>query len=241
MSNPYQVLGVPNNATLDEVKAAYRRLARKYHPDVSKEPNAEEKFKEVQSAYDQIKNPQPQPQPGFSFDFESFTDFINKTRFAQNVIHLSITLEECYNGVTKTVQNKSLKIEPGARSGTKYLLDQQTVVTVVQLHVLPHNKFQRSNDDLLLHINLTVAEAMVGTEVVVQHINGKKYNAKVPGGVQHQQALKLSGLGLTNPSMPNVKGDLFLQFSIVIPDISSLTSEQKQAIMNTGFRNKITV
>lgn len=238
MSNPYQVLGVPNNATLDEVKAAYRRLARKYHPDVSKEPNAEERFKEIQSAYDQIKNPQPAPETGFSFDFESFNDFINKTRFAQNIIHVSITLEECYTGVTKIVQNKSLKIEPGTRSGTKYLLDQQTVV---QLHVLPHNKFQRSNDDLLLHINITVAEAMVGTEVVVQHINGKKYNTKVPSGVQHQQALKLSGLGLTNPSMPNVKGDLFLQFSIVIPDISSLTFEQKQAIINTGFRNKITV
>src|SRR5579885_3410779 len=46
----YQALGVPRNATAEEVKKAYRRLARKYHPDVSKEPKAEERFKEVQEA-----------------------------------------------------------------------------------------------------------------------------------------------------------------------------------------------
>ncbi len=53
----YQALGVPRNATAEEVKKAYRRLARKYHPDVSKEPNAEEKFKEVQEAYEVLKDP----------------------------------------------------------------------------------------------------------------------------------------------------------------------------------------
>ncbi len=54
----YQALGVPRNATAEEVKKAYRRLARKYHPDVSKEPNAEEKFKEVQEAYEVLKDPE---------------------------------------------------------------------------------------------------------------------------------------------------------------------------------------
>jgi curved DNA-binding protein len=54
----YQALGVARNATADEVKKAYRKLARKYHPDVSKEPNAEEKFKEVQEAYEVLKDPE---------------------------------------------------------------------------------------------------------------------------------------------------------------------------------------
>jgi len=47
----YEVLGVSREASLDEIKQAFRKLARQYHPDVSQEPNAEEKFKEINEAY----------------------------------------------------------------------------------------------------------------------------------------------------------------------------------------------
>lgn len=43
----YQVSGIPRQATQEEIKRAYQKLARKYHPDVSKEPHAEARFKEV--------------------------------------------------------------------------------------------------------------------------------------------------------------------------------------------------
>src|SRR5205814_4045927 len=54
----YKVLGVERAASADRIKAAYRRLARKYHPDVSKEPNAEARFKEMQEAYEVLKDPE---------------------------------------------------------------------------------------------------------------------------------------------------------------------------------------
>lgn len=52
----YEVLGVPKTASQEEIKKAYRTLAKKYHPDVSKEENAEEKFKEVNEAYETLSD-----------------------------------------------------------------------------------------------------------------------------------------------------------------------------------------
>src|SRR5438270_11981776 len=54
----YKILGVTRAATADEVKKSYRRLARKFHPDVSKEKDAEARFKEVQEAYEVLKDPE---------------------------------------------------------------------------------------------------------------------------------------------------------------------------------------
>ncbi|OWW18465.1 DnaJ C-terminal domain-containing protein [Noviherbaspirillum denitrificans] len=54
----YQALGVDRTASDDDIKKAYRKLAHRYHPDVSKEPKAEEKFKEVAEAYATLKDPE---------------------------------------------------------------------------------------------------------------------------------------------------------------------------------------
>lgn len=52
----YKILGIEKKASADDIKQAYRRLARKYHPDVSKEKNAEDKFKDLQEAYEVLKD-----------------------------------------------------------------------------------------------------------------------------------------------------------------------------------------
>lgn len=54
----YEILGVPRNATQEEIHRAYRRLARKYHPDVNKSPDAEEKFKQIGEAYEVLRDPE---------------------------------------------------------------------------------------------------------------------------------------------------------------------------------------
>ena len=86
----YEVLGVSKNASEDEIKKAYRKLARTYHPDVNKAPDAEEKFKEVKAAYDTLSDSQKRahydqfghtdPNQGFGgggADFGGFSDIFD--------------------------------------------------------------------------------------------------------------------------------------------------------------------
>ncbi|GLV48379.1 chaperone protein DnaJ 2 [Thermus sp. LT1-2-5] len=134
MKDYYAILGVPKNATQEEIKRAYKRLARQYHPDVNKSPEAEEKFKEINEAYAVLSDPEkrkiydtygtttppPPPPPGgydFSgFDVEDFSDFFQELfggglfgrrgrRRGRDVrAELPLTLEEAFHGGERVLE-----------------------------------------------------------------------------------------------------------------------------------------
>src|SRR5246500_2644847 len=74
----YQVLGVPRNADQDEIQRAYRKLARTYHPDVTSDPTAEDRFKEISEAYDVLSDPQTRRRyDAFGADFRQVPEDVD--------------------------------------------------------------------------------------------------------------------------------------------------------------------
>jgi len=130
----YDILGVPRNASLDEIKAAFRKLARQYHPDVNKASDAEERFKEINEAYGVLSDPEKRARygqfgraglgdiggmPDFTMDFADLVEelfgsigfgFGTSTRSRRPrrgrdlQVTVDSTFEEAIFGVEKTVE-----------------------------------------------------------------------------------------------------------------------------------------
>ncbi len=80
----YEVLGVGRDASPDEIQRAYRRLARTYHPDMNKDPEAEERFKDVSEAYDVLSDPDDRKRYDmFGHDFRHVPDGVDPATWAQ--------------------------------------------------------------------------------------------------------------------------------------------------------------
>src|SRR5437868_6399836 len=92
LTEAYKILDLPETATEDEVNKKFRKLAAQYHPDQNKDTDAEAKFKEINSAYQVIKDPQKNAEPdfqggfggGFGFNIE---DLFKRSGFSEVFIN----------------------------------------------------------------------------------------------------------------------------------------------------------
>ncbi len=108
--DPYGILGVSRDASEEDIKKAYRRLAKQYHPDVNKEPGAEEKFKQIQNAYQQImdmkkhggndfwqqsyqQNYGNYQQGSYSNDYQSVISYLNMGQY-QAAYNILVNIQE---------------------------------------------------------------------------------------------------------------------------------------------------
>ena len=108
--DPYRILGVSRDASEEDIKKAYRRLAKQYHPDVNKEPGAEEKFKQIQNAYQKImdmkkhggndfwqqsyqQNYGNYQQGSYSNDYQSVISYLNMGQY-QAAYNILVNIQE---------------------------------------------------------------------------------------------------------------------------------------------------
>ncbi len=337
----YEVLGVARTASDEEIKQAFRRLARRYHPDVSSEPDAEERFKEINEAYGVLSDPQKRARydryghagvensGGYQDYSVNFSDIFEelfggafgfgragsrRTHMPRRGrdLHLSLTIDfaeaafgvereiefqrdeicsrcggeksepghppqtcqTCQGrGVVRQVRNtifgqimqettcptcrgegriistpcsvchgrgleqrtvhKKVRIPPGINDGMQIRLPGEGQPgknggpnghLYLKIHVKPHPYFQRRDDDLILELDINVAQAALGAEVEIPTLEGEE-TIRIPAGTQPGQVITLRGQGLPNVHNGR-RGDMHIVVNVTIP--RRLSAEQRE-------------
>lgn len=141
-----------------------------------------------------------------------FADGTRHHNFTQ-IHQISISLEDAFSGRTIRLQDGvTINIPAGVRSGTKIFHNN----ILYSIDVQHHHKFKRANDDLLVDIEISAIEAMLGTSATLEHIDRSSLQFDIPAGIQQGQIIKLSGKGMRNPEIDRV-GDLLVRISVKIP------------------------
>ena len=174
----YEILGLTRSADADEIKRAYRKLARKFHPDVSKEKNAEAKFKEVQEAYEVLRDSDKRAAyDHLGRDFRSGQQFRPPPDWSQRFGNSGGQRFSDLNGFSDFFS--SLFGGAGAGAGAGSGNTGQT-------------------DSEAGHLDVTVEEAFAGTKrrvMLNEHGRQRQVDVQIPPGVTEGQPLRIPGMG----------------------------------------------
>jgi curved DNA-binding protein len=195
----YKILGVERNASEDDIKKAYRKLARKFHPDVSKEPNAKEKFQEVSEAYETLRDKEKRAaydSLGSGFrqgqDFRPPPDWFDRFGGGRSEDLGGVDLSELFESLGAFGRATGFGRGRGGRRG-------------------PAMAFP--GEDYEVPVRLSLDEAFHGTERTVQLEGGRSFTARIPPGATDAQRLRLRGKGGSGAN-GGAPGDLYLQIHL---------------------------
>lgn len=205
--NPWDILGITQQASPQEVKDAFRRLAMKYHPDKSGNTKT---FRIINDAYNKIKNKTMVP------IIES-----KPTR----MVNLKVSIQQQINGYHDYIEVDDdlfirVNIPAGSKTGDRFRVkdNNQTFIINIQEHI--NENFSRSGFSLLATLDVDVITAMTGGHVEMIGPNGSPLVVDISGGISHNEVITIKNKGLMNRKTKQ-RGNLLLSINIIIPKLDS--------------------
>jgi curved DNA-binding protein len=194
----YDILGVDRDASPEDIRRAYRQLARKHHPDVSKKPGAEDRFKEISEAYEVLRDPEKRSRyDRLGRNWKAGEDVSSAEGFDPGGFGGSGFGQGDYGDVRVEFGSgadfsdffESMFGGRGRRSG--------------------FNGFSSRGGDHEATLELTLEEAAKGGRRKITLADGRDYDVNIPAGVREGQRIRLAGEGGQGRGGP--AGDLFLR------------------------------
>ena len=252
----YDRLGVSKDASQDEIKRAYRKMSKKYHPDINKEPGAEEKYKEVQEAYETLSDDQKRaaydqygPDGANGFGGQGVINVDTQTPLG--MMRRQVTCDVCHGtgqeikepcqtchgtGHEKQSHKVSVKIPAGVETGQQIRLAGQGEAgfnggpygdLFVIINVNPSDKFTRDGSTIYYTLNISFVQAALGDTVEVPTVHGN-VEMTIPAGTQTGKTFRLKGKGAPR-LRGGSQGDQHVTVKIVTP--TKLNDAQKEALL----------
>jgi curved DNA-binding protein len=207
----YQALGVSRDATADEIKKAYRKLAMKFHPDKAKgdKSQAEEKFKQISEAYAVLSNPEKKKA------YDEFGSQAFRDKFSQEDIFRGFDFSDVSDfGISDNIFSRIFGGLGGGRSRPRgrSRIFQYGGPEGYQGHIQPPK-----GQDLQVEMPITLHEMAFGAEKLVSFTHNdqvEKISVKIPAGTLPGKRLRLTGKGGPSP-MGGPPGDLYVKLKEV--------------------------
>jgi curved DNA-binding protein len=201
----YKILGVGRDASADEIKKVYRKLAMKYHPDKAKgdKKQAEDKFKQISEAYAVLSNPEKKK------EYDEFGSQVFRQKFSQEDIFRGFDFGDIFGEAAS--EGIFSRIFGGQRGGRPRGRSRTFSYGGPEGHFEPMPPLK--GQDLLVDVPITLHEIAFGTDKLVSFSHQgqvEKISVKIPPGSLPGKKLRLTGKGSPGP-MGGPPGDLYVK------------------------------